>query len=433
MYKQSSTLFFIDFIGSAHDFEGSCQSRSNLQIYLVLFKSHWGHLSIIFLWLAGNIFHIGWSGNYTIWYSNPIIFTPVAHSVWDPHADVSGSAFTANSSFSGIYNWLLSLGFSSNHQLYATTLALEILAILSLMFGVVNDSTLRTLFLKNSSVTYLEYLYLIFGSASIRLNFHIGSVFGASSLLWSGHLIHVSIPESRGVTGNLGTSSYYDILEHLSLGDWSFSSKFPDSYSHIYGTKTSYGTALLSFSCHLLPASSSLPLTDVSHHHVALGVLLLWSAHIYRSFWLSFGHNLRDILKQTSSITLARWIRTSFHLQLALALAALSLLLSYISQVMYMCPVYPYLSFDVVTTISIYVNHIWISTFLMIGSFAHFSIFLIRDFERSYSSHKCLIQRLLSHRYSLISHLSYVTLFSWVPYSRNFRAQRFCIFFRRTL
>ena len=143
MYKQSSTLLFIDFIGSAHDFEESCQSRSNLQIYVVLFKSHWGHLSIIFLWLAGNIFHVGWSGNYTIWHSNPIIFTPIAHSIWDPHADIIESTFTANSLFSGVYNWLLNFGFSSNHQLYAITLALETLAILSLLLGVVNDPTLK--------------------------------------------------------------------------------------------------------------------------------------------------------------------------------------------------------------------------------------------------------------------------------------------------
>ena len=31
-----------------------------------------------------------------------------------------------------------------------------------------------------------------------RLNHHLSGLFGVSSLAWSGHLIHVAIPESRG-------------------------------------------------------------------------------------------------------------------------------------------------------------------------------------------------------------------------------------------
>lgn len=37
-----------------------------------------------------------------------------------------------------------------------------------------------------------------FKNAESRLNHHLSALFGVSSLAWSGHLIHVAIPESRG-------------------------------------------------------------------------------------------------------------------------------------------------------------------------------------------------------------------------------------------
>ena len=37
-----------------------------------------------------------------------------------------------------------------------------------------------------------------------RLNHHLSGLFGVSSLAWTGHLVHVAIPESRGQTVRLG-------------------------------------------------------------------------------------------------------------------------------------------------------------------------------------------------------------------------------------
>ena len=42
-----------------------------------------------------------------------------------------------------------------------------------------------------------------------RLNHHLSGLFGVSSLAWTGHLIHVAIPESRGEHVRWGNSNIY--------------------------------------------------------------------------------------------------------------------------------------------------------------------------------------------------------------------------------
>ena len=44
----------------------------------------------------------------------------------------------------------------------------------------------------------------------------------------------------------------------------------------------------------------------------------------------------------------------------------------------YAFPSYPYISYDYVTTLALYVHHNWISSLLMVGAFAHVTIFIIR-------------------------------------------------------
>jgi len=41
-------------------------------LYQKIFASHFGHLAIIFLWTAGNLFHVAWQGNFEKWVSNPL-------------------------------------------------------------------------------------------------------------------------------------------------------------------------------------------------------------------------------------------------------------------------------------------------------------------------------------------------------------------------
>jgi photosystem I P700 chlorophyll a apoprotein A2 len=63
-----------------------------------------------------------------------------------------------------------------------------------------------------------------------------------------------------------------------------------------------------------------------------------------------------------------------------------------------------------VTTCAIEMHHNWIAVILMIGSFSHAGIFLIRDVNALDINKDDVIERILSHKAAIISHLSWVTL-----------------------
>ena len=49
-------------------------------------------------WVADNLLHTVWNGNYELWIRNPIANIPIAHALWDPHL---GSYLSVVSSFHG--------------------------------------------------------------------------------------------------------------------------------------------------------------------------------------------------------------------------------------------------------------------------------------------------------------------------------------------
>ena len=71
-------------IATAHDLEAH-DGMTEENLYQKIFASHFGHLAIIFLWTAGNLFHVAWQGNFEKWISNPLKVRPIAHAIWDPH------------------------------------------------------------------------------------------------------------------------------------------------------------------------------------------------------------------------------------------------------------------------------------------------------------------------------------------------------------
>ena len=71
-------------IATAHDLEAH-DGMTEENLYQKIFASHFGHLAIIFLWTAGNFFHVAWQGNFEKWVSDPLKTRPIAHAIWDPH------------------------------------------------------------------------------------------------------------------------------------------------------------------------------------------------------------------------------------------------------------------------------------------------------------------------------------------------------------
>ena len=121
----ASTGRFFSSIGRCHDIESS-YAVAPFTLGPLLFSTHFGQLSVIFLWLAGSIFHICWHGNFEIWSSNPCGVIPVAHAVWDPNFPASSGSLDADTftrAYSGLYNILYTIGFRSSNELIQFTIA----------------------------------------------------------------------------------------------------------------------------------------------------------------------------------------------------------------------------------------------------------------------------------------------------------------------
>ena len=125
------------------------------------------------------------------------------------------------------------------------------------------------------------------------------------------------------------------------------------------------------------------------------------------------------------------YLTKSLQLQLSLGLAGLSYITSVLAQEMYSLTPYLYLTYDYIRTVALYLHHCWIASFLMIGTFAHNTIFLIRDCAiLRLGGYNCVIRRISEHKGAIISHLSWICL--WVGfhtlgvYIHNDTAFAFC-------
>jgi photosystem I P700 chlorophyll a apoprotein A2 len=180
-------------IATAHDFE-SHDGMTEEKLYQKIFASHFGQLAIIFLWTSGNLFHVAWQGNFarvgtrsTSCSSN--CSRNLGSTLWTTsiEAFTRGGAFSpVNIAYSGVYQWWYTIGMRTNNDLYTGSLFLLCVA----DFSFLQDG----LHLQPSFQPAVSW----FKNAESRLNHHLSGLFGVSSLAWTGHLVHVAIPASRG-------------------------------------------------------------------------------------------------------------------------------------------------------------------------------------------------------------------------------------------
>ncbi|NEQ48549.1 MAG: photosystem I core protein PsaB [Leptolyngbya sp. SIO3F4] len=404
-------------IATSHDFE-SHDGMTEENLYQKIFASHFGHLAIIFLWVSGNLFHVAWQGNFEQWIQDPLNVKPIAHAIWDPHFGQNAvDAFTqagangpVNVAFSGVYHWWYTIGMRTNGDLYSASLFLLVLSSIFLLAG--------WLHLQPKFRPSLSW----FKNAESRLNHHLAGLFGVSSLAWTGHLVHVAIPESRGV--HVGWDNFLTVMPHPAglapffTGNWGVYAQSPDTVNHVFGTSEGAGTAILTFLGGFHPQTESLWLTDMAHHHLAIAVIFIIAGHMYRTNF-GIGHSLKEILNahQPPSGKLGDGhkgmfdtLNNSLHFQLGLALASLGVVTSLVAQHMYAMPPYAFIAKDYTTMAALYTHHQYIAGFLMMGAFAHGAIFLIRDYDPAANTNNVLA-RILDHKEAIISHLSWVTLF----------------------
>ena len=402
-------------IATAHDL----QSHDNMTeevIYQKIFASHFGHLAVIFLWTSGNLFHVAWQGNFEEWILNPTKIKPIAHSIWDPHFGESafkafskGALYPINISTSGLYEWWYTIGLRTNSDLFTSSIFLLALAVLFLLGG--------WLHLQPNYTPELAF----FENNRARLEHHISGLFGISSLAWTGHLVHVAIPESRGM--HVGWDNFLTVkpfeqgLTPLLTGNWAVYAQNPDTKQHLFNTSTGAGTAILTFTGGFHPQTQSLWLTDIAHHHLALAIVLILGVATYKKVYTLISDLRRTVKahKNTDSASLfgesfSYTVQSSLDCQLALALAALGVLTSLTAQHIYSLSPYAFLTKDYVAEAALYTHHQYIAGFLMVGAFAHGAIFLVRDYNHAANKGN-LFWQLLDYKEAIISHLSWVSLF----------------------
>lgn len=407
-------------IATAHDFE-SHDGMTEERLYQKLFSTHFGHLAIIGLWVSGNLFHIAWQGNFEQWVADPLHVRPIAHAIWDPHFGQgaidaftqAGASSPVNIAYSGLYHWWYTIGMKTNMELYQGSIFMLILSAWALFAG--------WLHLQPKFLPSLAW----FKNAESRLNHHLAVLFGFSSIAWTGHLVHVAIPESRGQ--HVGWDNFLSVSPHPAglapffTGNWGVYAQNPDTANQLFGTSEGAGTAILTFLGGFHPQTEALWLTDIAHHHLAIGCIFVIAGHMYRTNF-GIGHSIREILEAHNPPKgtpgdlgaghkgLYDTINNSLHFQLGLALASLGVVTSLVAQHMYALPSYAFIAKDYTTQAALYTHHQYIAIFLMCGAFAHGAIFFIRDYDPEANKNNVLA-RMLEHKEAIISHLSWVSLF----------------------
>ncbi|HIK05562.1 MAG TPA: photosystem I core protein PsaB [Trichormus sp. M33_DOE_039] len=408
-------------MAQGNDFE-SHDGMTEENLYQKIFATHFGHVAIIFLWASSLLFHVAWQGNFERWIQDPLHIRPIAHAIWDPHFgkpaieafSQGGANYPVNIAYSGVYHWWYTIGMRTNNDLYMGSVFLLLLAALFLFAGWLH---LQPNF--RPSLTW-------FKSAEPRLNHHLAGLFGVSSLAWAGHLIHVAIPESRGV--HVGWNNFLTTLPHPAgltpfwTGNWGVYAQNADTGGHIFGTSQGAGTAILTFLGGFHPQTQSLWLTDMAHHHLAIAVIFIIAGHMYRTNF-GIGHSIKEMLNARNFFGIRTegqfnlphqglydTYNNSLHFQLSIHLAALGTAASLVAQHMYSLPPYAFIAKDYTTQAALYTHHQYIAGFLMIGAFAHAGIFWVRDYDPEQNQGNVL-DRVLKHKEAIISHLSWVSLF----------------------
>jgi photosystem I P700 chlorophyll a apoprotein A2 len=404
-------------IATAHDFE-SHDGMTEEKLYQKLFATHFGHLAIIFLWASGSLFHVAWQGNFEQWIKDPLNVKPIAHAIWDPQFGKDaldaftqgGASYPVDIAYSGVYHWWYTIGMRTNADLYNGSIGLLIFSAVLLFAG--------WLHLQPKFRPSLAW----FKNAESRLNHHLSGLFGVSSLAWTGHLVHVAIPESRGQ--HVGWDNFLTTMPHPAglapffTLNWGVYADSPDTAGHVFGTSTGAGTAILTFLGGFHPQTESLWLTDMAHHHLAIAVIFIIAGHMYRTNF-GIGHSMKEILNAhkppsgklgAGHTGMYDTVNNSLHFQLGLALACLGVVTSLVAQHMYAMPPYAFIAKDFTTTAALYTHHQYIAGFLMVGAFAHGAIFFVRDYDPEANKNNVLA-RMLEHKEAIISHLSWVSLF----------------------
>lgn len=390
----ANTNKYFQIIGSIHDIESYFGIDNTAGSYVQIFFCHWGHKAIIFVWVSTNLTHIACFGNYELWEHNPIKTIAIAHGICDPHFGLSN--IRNKIAYNGIYVFLYTLGFHSVFKhLYNFVITSELLGVISIGLALIHLIYLDSLFCSNfnkHNIWPLKFFCAYFDLGKQRVNLselHQNSqapaslmarqkiLIGFLSIAWCAHLVHLAIPISRRLccANALLGLAYNQEIHNTFSGNWVLyigqGVKIQDKDNHIFRSTYGAGESSLTLVGGLKSNTISLYLTDIAHHHYAVGILFVLSTHLYDS--LSAVYSLNLLLLHVN-------IRSILHLQLSLGCTPLAPITSVVGQQVYSLNSYVYLSYDYILTVALYVHHEYIASFFVMATLAHGGILLIREY-----------------------------------------------------
>jgi len=182
-----------------------------------------------------------------------------------------------------VYEWYYTIGLRTASQCIVAASFLCVLSALFLIAAVIHAASVGM---------YQSPGTRVLSAGDAFINHHLAGFLGASSVAWAGHLVHVALPASRGQSigwGNLVHQlPHPDGLKPFVSLNWAAYSSGSDQWNHVFGlADASVGTSVLTFLGTRMPSSDSLWLTDVAHHHLALGVVCIFLGNTVRAFSLN--------------------------------------------------------------------------------------------------------------------------------------------------
>jgi photosystem I P700 chlorophyll a apoprotein A1 len=403
-----TTTWIWNLHADAHDFDSHTNSLEDVS--RKIFSAHFGQLSLIFLWISGMHFHGAYFSNYSAWLANPIGIKQSSQVVWPIvgqeilNGDMGGN-FSGVQTTSGWFQLWRSEGITSEVELYWTALGGLFMSALMMFAG---------WFHYHKAAPKLEW----FQNAESMMNHHLSGLLGLGCLSFSGHQIHIALPINKLL--DAGVTPQEIPLPHEFLINRELMAQLYPSFSKglapFFGGNWGEYSDFLTFKGGLNPVTGGLWLSDIAHHHLALAVLFIFAGHMYRTNW-GIGHSMKEILEaHKGPFTgeghkgLYEILTTSWHAQLAINLAMVGSLSIIVAHHMYAMPPYPYIATDYATQLSLFTHHMWIGGFCVVGGAAHAAIFMVRDYNPS-TSYNNLLDRVIRHRDSIISHLNWVCIF----------------------
>jgi len=342
-----TTTWIWNLHSSAHDY--SEQSSTQAILARKVFSSNIAHLGFVFLFLSAFHFDGAYFSNYLAWTKDPNNCTPSAHVLWalvgqDLLNQDVGAYFQGIQTTSGVFNLWRAEGLITHLDLkYASTGSL---------FGV-------GLFLI-LGYYYMHCSYASSFTTTVRITYHYLILLGLGSLAWSGHCIHIGIPSNCLLDSGIDPAVIpcpSDLMLNPPI--------YKDTLSDIIPLGQELQQSL--FERLLNPSVCCIELGIVLDHHVYVFVVLVISGSI-----LSLAFSTK-VMKNFYLNTNSQMFSISINLFL---LGLSSLIHAYHS---YALPVYPYLSPDFPSVLSLIYHHIILAGFLIVGSASHLSMFVIRD------------------------------------------------------